>query len=259
MKTYLKTLLLTALFSAGSFMSLQAQDDIQADSTGLPGDHFSLEGALELFKKSESLEDFEKKLNDESSNVNNLDLDEDGKIDYIRVEDNMDGDVHAITLQVPFSEKESQDIAVIGIEKTGPESAILQIVGDEDIYGEQVYAEPFSDEKVDKGSSKNGPSAGMAPVRVVVNVWLWPCVRWMYRPAYVVYASPYYWGVYPRWWRPWRPRPWRTFYVGWSPWRTRYHRVTVNRVTRGTPRLHSTSSDYHGSSYSYTDTCKSLW
>ena len=32
-------------------------------STGLPGDHFSLEGALELFKNSSSIEDFEKQLN----------------------------------------------------------------------------------------------------------------------------------------------------------------------------------------------------
>ena len=32
-----------------------------ADSTGLPGDNFSLEAALEAFKKSESPEAFEKK------------------------------------------------------------------------------------------------------------------------------------------------------------------------------------------------------
>jgi hypothetical protein len=36
-----------------------------ADSTGLPGDNFSLEGALELFKKSASPEEFEKLLNTE--------------------------------------------------------------------------------------------------------------------------------------------------------------------------------------------------
>ena len=71
----------------------------EADSTGFDGDNFSLEGALELFKDSKSLEDFEKKLNQKENHVNNLDLNKDGDTDYIRVEDNMDGDVHAIVLQ----------------------------------------------------------------------------------------------------------------------------------------------------------------
>ena len=42
--------------------SVSAQEVDRADSTGLDGDHFSLEGALELFKDSKSLEDFEKQL-----------------------------------------------------------------------------------------------------------------------------------------------------------------------------------------------------
>ncbi|MCB0577211.1 MAG: hypothetical protein KDC61_21810, partial [Saprospiraceae bacterium] len=110
--------LLIALFSLFSTVALVAQDDdaeMTTDSTGLPGDNFSLEGAMDLFKQASSLEDFEKMLNTEDNNVNNLDLNEDGEIDYIREMDNMEGDVHAIVLQVPVSEKESQDIAVIEI------------------------------------------------------------------------------------------------------------------------------------------------
>ena len=60
------------------------------DSTGWPGDHFSLEGALELFKKAESPEQFEKSLNSSDNYVNNLDLNEDGDTDYIRVVDHQD-------------------------------------------------------------------------------------------------------------------------------------------------------------------------
>ncbi len=56
---------------------------------------FSLEGALELFKKSSSPEDFEKKINSADSKVNNLDLNGDGYIDYIRVIDRNEGNVHA--------------------------------------------------------------------------------------------------------------------------------------------------------------------
>ena len=71
----------------------------QEDSTGLPGDHFSLMGALELFKQSKSLEAFEKSINQENSYINNLDLNQDGDIDYIRVEDHADQDVHAIVFK----------------------------------------------------------------------------------------------------------------------------------------------------------------
>ena len=53
----------------------------------MPGDNFSLEGALELFKQAESPEHFEELLNKEDHQVNNLDLNEDGDIDYIRVID----------------------------------------------------------------------------------------------------------------------------------------------------------------------------
>ncbi|MGC4035779.1 MAG: hypothetical protein QM764_07445 [Chitinophagaceae bacterium] len=116
------------------------------DSTGLPGDNFSLEGALAMFKKASSPEEFEKLINTENNGVNNLDLDGDGNIDYIKVIDKMDGDVHAFVLQVAVSENENQDIAVIELEKNGTSNAQLQIVGDEDIYGEQKIAEPSSDD-----------------------------------------------------------------------------------------------------------------
>lgn len=121
-----------------SFASVAALASSDTDSTGNPGDNFSLEGALSLFKDAEDLEAFEKALNTESSEVNNLDLNEDGEVDYIRTEDFTEGDVHAIVLQAVLGEDEMQDIAVIEIEKTGAEEAVLQIVGDEEIYGEEL-------------------------------------------------------------------------------------------------------------------------
>lgn len=219
--------------------SLSAQKEVAADSTGLPGDNFNLEGAIELFKQASSPEEFENLLNSEEAKVNNLDLNEDGEIDYIRVIDNLDGDVHAIILQVPVSETESQDIAVIEIEKQGEENAILQIIGNEDVYGEQVISEPFEEEKVRNDRDK-GPAVQMAPVRIVVNVWLWPSVRYIYRPAYTVWVSPYRWGLYPRAWRPWRPYPFYTYHARVRPFRAHCHRVHTHRVVRAhavyTPR-----------------------
>jgi hypothetical protein len=204
-----------------------AQQNEEAESTGLPGENFSLEGALELFKKAESPEDFEKLLNTEDNYVNNLDLDEDGETDYVRVIDNMEDDVHAIVLQVPLSDDESQDIAVIELEKTGEEQAMLQIIGDEDVYGEQVIVEPYELESKDGGK---GPQVTVA--RIVVNVWGWPSVRFVYRPGYRVWVSPWRYRHYPVWWKPWRPRPFNVFHPHVVRHRTHYHVVTTHRVTR---------------------------
>lgn len=236
-----QNLLLNALILFAFIFSAQSiaaqNDDISQDSTGLLGDNFSLEGALTLFKQAASLEAFEEALNKEDNNVNNLDLNEDGEIDYVRVVDNMEGDLHAIALQVPISSSESQDIAVIAIEKTGDEQAILQIIGDETLYGEDYFVEPL-----DEGASggNGGPSADLEFRRIVVNVWLWPSVRFIYRPGYSVWVSPFRWGVYPRWWRPWRPSPWRVFYPRTVVYRPRYHVVRTPRVVRAhrvyTPR-----------------------
>jgi hypothetical protein len=208
------------------------------DSTGLPGDNFSLQGALEMFKKASSPEEFEKLINTQENGVNNLDLNDDGDIDYVRVIGKMDKDVHAFVLQVPVSETENQDIAVIELEKTGDANAVVQIVGDEDIYGEQTIVEPDGggedDEEVGEQGEGGGPHynsfVNHYPVRIVVNVWGWPSVRFVYAPTYRVWISPWRWRAYPVWWRPWRPLAWRVFH----PFRARYHvgfvRVRTHRV-----------------------------
>lgn len=223
--------LLIALMSGMIHLNAQSQPGV--DSTGLPGDNFSLQGALHLFKNAASPEDFEQQLNTESNHVNNLDLNGDGEIDYVRVIDKADGDVHAFILQVPVSEKESQDVAVIELEKTGDTSAVLQIIGDEEIYGEQVIVEPDGGEENVKGNKGGTPDVvALDLTRIVVNVWGWPTVRFVYAPVYRPWVSPWRWHYYPAWWRPWRPFSWRA----WHPYHRHYHRsfvvVHTHRVTR---------------------------
>ena len=226
--TCLALLIVTVLFV--SIIQLKAQDSDE-DSTGLPGDNFSLPGVLEMFKKANSPEEFEKLINTQDNNVNNLDLNEDGDIDYIRVIGKMDKDVHAFVLQVAVSETENQDIAVIELEKTGKETAMLQIIGDGDIYGEQIIVEPSEgEEETENEKGADSEYITSKEAAVVVNVWLWPSVRFVYRPGYVVWVSPWRWKVYPGWWRPWRPLAWRVFH----PLRWRYHNhfavVSTHRV-----------------------------
>jgi hypothetical protein len=185
----------------------------QAGESAVPGDNFSLEGALELFKKSASPEAFERSLNDADSKVNNLDLNGDGYIDYIRVIDRQDGNVHAFILQAVVSERESQDVAVIELEKLSNGKAVLQIVGDEDVFGIETIIEPTQEVRT---------YAGTTTVRPVVNVWVWPSVQYVYTPYYSAWSSPWGWHHRPIWWRSWRPITYVRYYSIWDPYRPYY-------------------------------------
>jgi hypothetical protein len=233
--------IITSLFALLLASNIFAQADDRPENTG---DNFSLEGALVLFKKSTSLEEFEKMLNEENNNVNNLDLNSDGNIDYVAVNDNQDGDAHAIVLSIYLSDKEQQDIAVIGIEKTGAETAMLQIEGDPDLYPENTIVEPK-----EEGNAYIAPQANLYELnteavandhsvnfyslqdgRAFVNVWFWPGVRFVYAPGYVAWRSPWRWGLYPKWWKPWRPHNFSNFYGRCAPNRIYFHRVSTRRV-----------------------------
>ena len=224
MKRLIFFCLILSFFAPYAPVLAQSNDE----GTGLLGDNFSLEGALEAFKVATSMENFETLLNEEDRAINNLDLNDDGEIDYLRVEDHMEGDVHAIVIQALISEDESQDVAVIEIEKTGDESAVLQIVGDEYLYGKDVFVEPF--EEVGTSDGKGGPSADYRVTRIVINVWAWPSVRFVYAPNYVVYRSPFRWRVYPRAWRPWRPLTWNVYRGKRVHYGLNYRYVNTHRV-----------------------------
>lgn len=209
------------------------------DSTGYPGDNFSLHGALEMFQKSKSPEEFEKLINTKEKNVNNLDLNKDGKIDYVRVVDRSEKKSHVFILQVPVSQKENQDIALITLEKTGDTSAVIQIVGDKDIYGKEIVLEPGNSQKDLAGAYENnlstrGPSVDFTIITdylIVVNVWYWPCVSYVYSPVYTSWVSPWYWGYYPTWWVSWRPVSWYTWYPACAVYHNNYVVAGNYRVT----------------------------
>lgn len=241
--------------AVGSFLmtaAAQAQNQSGVDSTGLPGDNFSLQGALQMFQDAASPEAFEEAINKEGNHVNNLDLDGDGDIDYVKVVGKMDNDVHVFILQVAVSEKETQDIAVIELEKTGKETAAVQIIGDEDIYGEQIIVEPDGGGDgagiMDHTNNSNlsGPNAdfGYDAPGIVVNVWLWPSVRFVYTPGYRPWISPWRWHHYPGWWKPWRPYKWHV----WHPFRAHYHRPFVVVHTHRVLHAHRVYTPYRSSS-----------
>jgi hypothetical protein len=153
-------------------------------------------------------------LNSEEKGINNLDLDENGEVDYIKVDEYIEGDTHVIILQVEIEENDFQDVASIEIEKMGDEEYSLQVVGAEELYGEEYIIEPETDAQ----------EAGTT----VVHVHTWPVVRIIFRPGWRRWRSPWRWGARPVWWRPWRPVARSSYRNRWarSGRKTRYRRTT---------------------------------
>jgi len=196
-------ILALSLYSLPSF----GQSEKEPEGLGLPGDNLDLYAVLDIFQKSKTIEDFEKTLNDEKTAVNNLDLNLDNKVDFIKVVTEQEGDDFSFILQVPISEKETQDVAVILVSKDEKEKITMQIVGDKDLYGKDYIIEP--QEKTTPASTVNPGYTGDDPVTEsvpattkVVYVESAPIVKYVYSPVYVPYYPPYYYGYYPPYYNP---------------------------------------------------------
>ena len=197
------------IFVLAAGVSVSADDDVTVVApTSEAADGLDLQAVGELFKDSKNLEEFEKSLNDPDNGINNLDLDENGEVDFIRVVEEVADNTHVIILQAALGEDDFQDVATIEVEKESDDKYNMQVHGNVIIYGEDYYVAP-----------------------AVVHVHTWPIITWIYRPVYRPYRSVYYWGHYPRWWRPFHPvsvHVYRTRTVRL----TRHNTFTVTRTTR---------------------------
>ncbi len=140
MKTQLSIIILLA-FSLISFSSY-SQNEVDTALLNLPGDNLDLVTVLELFQNSPSIEEFEKSLNDEEKGINNLDLNLDEKVDFIKVNTTQNDNDFIFVLQVDIDEKEKQDVAVIFVSKDKEKNISMQIVGNETLYGKKYIIEP---------------------------------------------------------------------------------------------------------------------
>ena len=161
--------------------NLYAQDVTTVEATDSDiSENLDLEAVASIFGEAADLEDFEKKLNDPDTQISNLDLNEDGEVDYLRVVEASKDETHLVTIQAVIAEDQYQDVAVIDVEKGDADETNVQVVGDVYMYG---------------------PDYIITPVYVhppVIVVWFWG-------PYYNPWRSPYYWGYYPPYYRPWRP------------------------------------------------------
>lgn len=93
----------------------------------------------ELVKTAKTGEEFERLLNTPSVGINNLDLDEDGAVDYIKVTEYGSGDIKGFSLTVDLAANETQEIATIEIEKSADGNANVETRGNRNIYGSNHY------------------------------------------------------------------------------------------------------------------------
>lgn len=198
MKKYLISIFVLALSLSGIPAFSQADND--STLSGLPGDNLDLFGVLDLFQKSKTIEDFEKSLNEEKTGINNMDLNLDNKVDFIKVVTKQEGQDFTFVLQIDVSEKEIQDVAVVLVSKDKNGKVVMQIVGDKDLYGPDYVIEPkpaSAAVTANPGYTGTEVVTAGAPATTVVVVESAPIVQYVYSPAYVPYYPPYHYAYYP--------------------------------------------------------------
>ena len=224
MKTRIIFLLIVGLIWPASTLKSQQQPE----QLNLPGDNLNLYAVMKIFQESQTLEIFEKKLNEEDARINNLDLNGDNYIDYIKVVDYMERNIHYIVLQVAVTASENQDVAVFVVKKDPDGKVVIQLIGDEALYGKYYIVEPYYD--TDKSATPNPGYYGNSNNQTVVvhqtsgfEVAAWPLISLIFLPTYVVWHSPWRWGYYPNYWHPWTPWFWHEYYGYHYYWNDNYY------------------------------------
>jgi hypothetical protein len=277
MKKLISIFLISMIIAASAVLGAQ---DYAEGYLGLPGDNLNLFAVLKLFQESETLEGFERSLNNENTRINNLDLNGDNRIDYIRVIDNPDGNTHVIVLQVSINARENQDVAVIIVEREADNQVRIQIIGDEALYGKDYIIEPnyseYANETPNPGYMGNTTVVDGQTIVVrrvtTYEVAAWPLIRFIFLPSYIVWHSPWVWGYYPHWWNPWRPYYWHYYYGYHYHWYPEYygfyrhghhyHYPRYQNYYYGSRREHSpyvatrVSSGFYKTTYSHPETRK---
>jgi hypothetical protein len=161
---------LTASGFAQDITTVRANEDIS--------DNLDLEAVASVFGDSKDLEDFEYKLNDPELRISNLDLNQDGYVDYLRVVENSENRTILITIQAVLGKNLYQDVATIDVERDRNGRSSVQVVGDVYMYGPDYIIEP-------------------------VYIYSPPVVVYLWGPTYRPWHSPYYWGYYPSHYHKW--------------------------------------------------------
>ena len=180
MKTKLIHLSLLASLTIGSLFA-QEKTTVTAKNSDI-SDNLDLRAVATVFGDAKDLEDFERRLNDPKTQISNLDLNNDNYVDYLRVIETVEGNVHLVVVQAVLEKDVFQDVATIEVERDSNNRVQVQVVGDVYMYGTNYIYEP-----------------------VYVHTPVIYTTFWVsnYRPYY----SSWYWGYYPSYYYYWNPFP----------------------------------------------------
>ena len=176
-----KVLFLLLAICSSLMIPISSYADETVTVTAISSDiseNLDLKTVATLFGQAKDLEQFEQLLNNPDSAFSNLDLNGDGEVDYLRVIETADNNRHLVVIQAVLARDIYQDVASIFVEKDEKTQSItVQVIGDEYIYGTNYIIEP------------------VYIYRPFIYDWFWGA-------SWVCWHSPYYWGYYPHWWRP---------------------------------------------------------
>jgi len=145
---------------------------------------FDLAALTVLTKEIRSGQELERRLNTKGG-INNLDLDDDGKVDYLQVEEFGQPESGKIGYSV-FTEPEinqRQEVAEVTVEQN-KDNAEIQVIGNPEIYGDDQV---FNDFAPIKREGTPPAAQGAAPYPVYSSYFM-PRPLWM---------SPYGYGMHP--------------------------------------------------------------
>ena len=191
------------------------------------GDNLNLQALGELVKNSTTAQDIEDKLNTTGS-INNLDLNNDGSVDYIKVTEYGDANQKGFSFTVDIAEGQTQEIATIEVAK-GSNDAQMNIQGNQQLYGNNGYYQS----------------------RYSLTDML--IISYLFRP-HTYYHSPYYYGHYPSYYRSYRSTPYNSYR---SRMVSTTKTTTITRTSRPTT-TRSSSPNANKSVSSVTARAKSL-
>ena len=187
MKTKLINTVLFSLLFAGEIFA-QDVTTVRANNSDI-SDNLNLQAVASIFGESQDLEDFERRLNDPDAQISNLDLNNDNRVDYLRVIEVTENNTHVVILQSVLAADTFQDVATIEVERDSNNNVTVQVVGDSYIYGSNYIYEP-------------------------VYVSRPPLFNVFWVSSYRPYYSPWYYGYYPTYYNYWAP---------YAPYRYRSH------------------------------------
>ena len=162
-------------------------------------DNLDLEAVAITFGESKNIEDFERRLNDPENRISNLDLNNDGYVDFLRVVEVEEKGTHLLVIQAVIGQDLYQDVASVIVEGENRTTATVTIVGNRDIYGNNYVIVP------------------RYVVRPIIFDWFWA-------PGYAIYRSLWYWDYYPHYYHRYHCLGYHSYHRHIHTWHTHHHR-----------------------------------